>query len=99
MNADKHFDEDRINALTEGVIGAAYMVSNSLGCGFLEKVYEKTMAIELKRQGLFVEQQRATPVFYESVLVGDYFADLVIDRTVTVELKAVERFADIHTAQ
>ena len=99
MTDVRNRDEESINALTEKVIGAAYKVSNTLGCGFLEKVYENAMRVELNRQGLFVEQQLPTPVYYEGIVVGDYFADLVIERTVIVELKAVEYFADLHTAQ
>ncbi len=99
MNTDKDNDDIRLNALTEKVIGAAFQVSNVLGCGYLEKVYENALKIELERRGLYVDQQHAIPVFYEGVVVGDYFADLIIERTVIVELKAVDRTADIHQAQ
>jgi GxxExxY protein len=99
MNTDKAFDEFQINALTETVIGAAYKVSNVLGCGFLEKVYENALAIELRKSGLHVDPQHPIPVYYDGVQVGDFYADLIVDRVVIVELKAVERFTDIHQAQ
>lgn len=99
MNAETICDDDQINALTEKVIGAAYKVSNTLGCGFLEKVYENAMRVEILKQGLFVQQQLPTPVYYENVLVGEYYADLVIEQTVIVEVKSVESYADVHTAQ
>jgi GxxExxY protein len=92
-------DLEALNALSERIIGAAYKVSNTLGAGFLEKVYENALAHELRKSGLRVEQQFPIPVYYDGVLVGDFFADLLVEATVLVELKAVEAFDDIHTAQ
>jgi GxxExxY protein len=92
-------DLDALNALSERIIGAAYKVSNTLGAGFLEKVYENALAHELRQSGLRVEQQFPIPVYYDGVLVGDFFADLLVEAAVLVELKAVEAFDDVHTAQ
>jgi GxxExxY protein len=86
-------------ALTESIIGAAYSVSNTLGCGFLEKVYENALALELRLAGHQVEQQRETPVYYKGELVGIYQADLVVDDEVIVELKNVRTLEPVHRAQ
>ena len=102
MNADEHRLEDantEMNAITERVIGCAYRVHNSLGCGFLEKVYENALAHELKKNGLHVQQQMPIRVLYDNVTVGDYFADLVVERSVLLELKHVENLNDVMKAQ
>ena len=85
--------------LSRSVIGAALRVSNSLGVGFLEKVYENALAIELRLSGHDVEQQRAIDVRYRGELVGVYQADLVVDGRLVVELKAVESLSPAHKAQ
>src|SRR5438874_13143424 len=90
---------DDLNFLSEQVIGAAFRVSNTLGTGFLEKVYENALAHELRKAGLSVEQQFPVPVYYDGVQVGDFFADLLVDGTLLVELKAVKAFDDVHVAQ
>lgn len=87
------------DAFTENIIGCAFRVANTLGCGFLEKVYENALAFELRKSGMTVDQQRAIQVLYEGHVVGDYFADLVVDRRVILELKAVKALDDIHLAQ
>jgi len=92
-------DEHGLNALTRLVIGCAYRVSNTLGAGFLEKVYENALVIELRKAGLAVEQQKPLPVRYEGQIVGDYVADLLVDGAVLVELKAVSALDDVHLAQ
>ena len=74
-------------------------MSNTLGCGFLEKVYENSLRIELIKSGLNVAQQYPTPVFYDGFQVGEYYADLIVESTVIVELKRVEQLIDVHTAQ
>lgn len=73
--------------LTEAVIGAAYEVHNVLGYGFLEKVYQRALQAELIRRGLRAEIECALQVTYKGIVVGDYFADLVIAEKVVVELK------------
>jgi GxxExxY protein len=92
-------DEETINRLTEAIIGCAFKVANELGSGFLEKIYENAMAIELRNAGLSVIQQYPIPVRYQGHLVGEYACDLLVEDTVLVELKAVRNFDDAHTAQ
>ena len=77
-----------INVLTHKVIGCAYKVHNTLGFGFLEKVYENALKLELKKQGIYVRQQPKLPVFYDSQQVGLYFPDLCIDDQLIIEIKA-----------
>jgi GxxExxY protein len=88
-----------LEQLTEKIIGCAYTVANTLGSGFLEKVYENALAYELRKQGFQVEQQRAIPVYYEKALVGEYLADLLVGGNVLVELKAIKSIEDVHKAQ
>ena len=84
---------------TEAVIGAAFAVSNTLGCGFLEKVYENALAIELRSRGYEVQQQAPLEVRYKEEIVGIYSADLVVNGQVVVELKAVRALDVVHRAQ
>ena len=97
MDTDKHRWET--NKITEAVIGAAYQVGNTLGSGFLEKVYENALAIEIRKSGLQVVQQHPIHVKYESAMVGEFFADLLIHEEVLIELKAVKNLDEIHLAQ
>ena len=83
----------------EAVIGASFEVSNGLGAGFLEKVYERALRRELSLRGFRVDSQVCYPVFYKGARTGDYVADLVVDGRVLVELKCVARFCDEHMAQ
>jgi len=85
--------------ITERIIQAFYKVNNSLRFGFLEKVYENAMAIELRKLGCKVEQQHNIKVYYEGQEVGDYYADLLVEDLVIVELKAAESLRDEHEAQ
>lgn len=85
--------------LTKGIIGAFYDVYNSLGYGFLEKVYENALTIELRHRGFQVEQQYSIQVLYRGEVVGDYFADLVVNDLVILELKATKDLAARHEAQ
>src|SRR5687768_15430833 len=94
-----HTDEHRLNSITETVIGCAYRVLNKLGCGFLEKVYENSLAYEIRNAGLEVQQQYPILIRYEGVVVGEYIADLLVERIVVVEVKAVKALDDIHKAQ
>lgn len=84
---------------TGKIIRAFYKVYNSLGYGFLEKVCENALALELEEPGLSVFQQQPIKVFYNGKEVGEYFADLIIENCVIVELKAIEKLAEIHEAQ
>ena len=97
MNTDKHRWEP--NPITEAVIGAAYQVANTLGSGFLEKVYENALAIEIRKSGLPAVQQPPIQVQYEGVVVGEFMADLLVGDEVLVELKAVKALDEIHLAQ
>ena len=85
--------------LSQRVIGAFFDVYNELGHGFLEKVYENAMMIELLHSGLSAEQRRRINVYYRGELVGEYYADILADNTIIVELKAAESIAPEHEAQ
>ena len=85
--------------LSESVIGAAYEVQNILGPGFLEKVYENALLVELARRGLRVDAQKQLKVKYKDAIVGDYVADLTVDDKVIVELKADNAYSKQHEAQ
>ncbi|MGH9779451.1 MAG: GxxExxY protein [Candidatus Acidiferrales bacterium] len=85
--------------LTEQVLAAAFKVHNTLGCGFLEKVYENAMVVELSRAGIAVEQQKTIQVKYDGVIVGDYQADLIVEGRVLLECKAVSQLDPVHEAQ
>ena len=85
--------------LTEKILGAAFKVHNTLGCGFLEKVYENALALELRKAGVAVELQKAVRVQYDGAVVGEYVADLFVAHRVIVECKAVNTIDPIHEAQ
>ena len=85
--------------LTKQIIQAFYTVYNALGYGFLEKVYENALAVELREMGLTVVQQAEIKVYYAGVLVGKYYADLLVADAVIVEIKAVKEFLKAHEAQ
>ena len=85
--------------LTEKIIGCAYKVHNTLGAGFLEKVYENSLRIELEKLGLRVNQKEPINVTYEGHVVGEYYADLWVDERVIIELKAVQTLAKQHEVQ
>jgi GxxExxY protein len=97
MNAD--LNQREMDQLTERVIGCALRVSNTLGCGFIEKVYENALAHELRKAGMKADQQHGITVYYDGVAVGEYAADLMVDGVLLVELKAVKDLDDIHLAQ
>jgi len=85
--------------VTEAIIGAFFEVYNSLGYGFLEKVYENTLCAEFKLRGLSFVQQAPVKVKYRGQVVGEYFADLVVENSVIVEVKAVRFLLAEHGAQ
>ncbi|MFA5300110.1 MAG: GxxExxY protein [Lutibacter sp.] len=85
--------------ITSNVLKAFYNVYNKLGFGFLEKVYENAMLIELKKFGLYAEKQKPIKVYYDNELVGEYFADIVVNNCVIIELKALESLCLEHEAQ
>ena len=92
-------NDDQLNNLTERIIGCAFTVSNALGCGFLEKVYENALAHELRKNGFQVKQQEPIKVLYDGVVVGEYFADILVNDTVIIELKAAKEISDVFAAQ
>jgi GxxExxY protein len=85
--------------ITDKIISAFYTVYNTLGYGFLEKVYRNAMTIELRKQGLAVVPEAPIHVYYDGQVVGEYFADLLVADAVLVELKAARQLADDHEAQ
>lgn len=85
--------------LTGRLIEAFYDVYNALGYGFLEKVYENALVIELRKMGIVVVSQAPIQVHYDGHLVGEYFADLLVDEKVIVEVKAVRTLGDAHEGQ
>jgi GxxExxY protein len=92
-------DEAYYRSITETIIGCAYKVSNCLGTGFLEKVYENSLYFELGKSGLKVQQQHPINVHYDGIVVGEYFADLLVQDEIVVELKAVKSLDPAHFAQ
>ena len=85
--------------ITDLILKAFYKVYNTLGYGFLEKVYERSMIIELTKLGLNIEQQKNIKVYYDFNQVGDYYADLLVNGLVIIELKAAENICEGHEAQ
>jgi GxxExxY protein len=85
--------------LTEKIIGAALEVHNHLGSGFLEKVYENAMLVEMRNRGVDAGSQVLVPVSYKGALVGEYVADLLVERLVICEIKAIKDLAREHEAQ
>lgn len=89
----------KYSEITDRIINAFYHVYNTLGYGFLEKVYENALAYELRKRGYTVVQQMPLTVYYDDVVVGDYYADLVVNGVVILELKVAESIAPAHEAQ
>jgi GxxExxY protein len=85
--------------VARAVVQSFYYVYNALGYGFLEKVYENALQVRLEQQGLLAEKQRLINVFFEGQVVGEYFADLLVEQCLIVEVKCVDALADEHTAQ
>jgi GxxExxY protein len=96
MNAD---ERRCLDELTEQIIAALFEVSNVLGCGFLEKVYERALLKELALRGLRARTQVSFRITYKGQFVGDYFADLIVEDKIIVELKCVDSFTNEHLAQ
>ncbi len=88
-----------INQITEKIIGCAYTVGNTLGPGFLEKVYENALAHEIQKAGLKVKTQHPVKVYYDNIIVGEYCTDLLVEDQVIIELKVSKRLENIHVAQ
>ena len=97
MNADER--RLKLDRITERIIGCVYEVSNILGSGFFEKVYENALTLELRNNGLKVKQQHGIQVRYDGVVVGEFAADLLVEGKIIIELKATKALDDIHMAQ
>jgi GxxExxY protein len=85
--------------LTQKIIGCAYTVHNTLGPGFLERVYENALRIELEKLGLRVKQREPINVTYDGQVVGEYYVDLLVDERVVIELKAAQALVKRHEVQ
>lgn len=96
MNADERRLE--INSICEKIIGAAFQLANTLGSGFLEKVYENALSHELKLHGLTVEQQWPITVYYKEIVAGEYIADILVNSQVMIEIKA-QKNLDLNSTQ
>jgi len=102
MNMDEQDRRDTVlkhEQITKNVIGCAFEVINELGAGFLESVYEKALLLALRQKGLSVVAQHPVKVMFRGKCVGDFFADLLVEEKVIVELKAVKAIAPEHQAQ
>ncbi len=96
MNTDK---DGYLDPLTERVLGAVFEVSNTLGVGFLEKVYERALLRELTLRGIRAAAQEPLTVTYKGYNVGEYFADILVEDVLVIELKCADCLANEHTAQ
>ena len=92
-------ERSRLNALSRDTIGAAHRVSTKLGHGFLEKVYENALSLELQRMQLPVKQQLPIHVLYDGIVIGDYVPDLLVGDSLIVEVKAVQALDRVHRQQ
>ncbi|MBK8609452.1 MAG: GxxExxY protein [Chitinophagaceae bacterium] len=91
---------DSLNDLTYQIIGATYKVHSALGPGLLENAYKECLCHVLQKEGLFVEKEKALPLIFETVkLDAGYRFDLLVENKVIIEIKAIETFTDVHTAQ
>ena len=97
MPAD--YQDFKHKELTEKIINVFYSVYNKLGYGFLEKVYENAMMIEFKREGILAVSQSPIKVFYEGDVIGEYYADILVDNKVIIEIKAAKRLVEKNEAQ
>jgi GxxExxY protein len=89
----------KYSEMTEKIIGAAYKVHNTLGSGFLEKVYQNSLVIEIRALGFDVEVEKPVKVYYHGEVVGNYVADIIVDGKVLLEIKAIKELSGIHEAQ
>ena|SRR5579863_1317978 len=103
MNTDETQIKDgkdySLQAVTQNLIGAAFEVHNILGFGFLEKVYQRAMQVELLTRGIAVELEPKIQVKFKGVVVGDYLADLLVEQKIVVELKTDPAYLTVHEAQ
>mgnify|MGYP006315345973 FL=1 len=91
---------ESINELTGRIIGASFKVHSALGPGLLESSYKECLFYELSKEGLFVEKEKALPLIYEEIKLDiGYRLDIFVENKVVVEIKSIEAFTDVHTAQ
>ena len=95
MNVDAH----RLDGITEKIIACAYQVANVLGAGFLAEFFENALAVELRKAGFAIEQQKPIGISYDGQIVGDYIVDLPVKGAVVAELKAIKALDEIHMVQ
>jgi len=93
------YQDSKYKTLTEKIISIFYKVYNQLGYGFLEKIYENAMMFEFRKAGISAVSQSPIKVFYENEIMGEYFADILVDDKVIVEIKAAKNLALDHEAQ
>jgi GxxExxY protein len=91
--------EGKHSDLTGKILGAFFQLHKEMGYGFSEKVYQAAFAILLEELGLIVEQQKPIKVYFHNRVVGEYIADMIVNGVVLLELKAIEKLADVHSAQ
>ena len=96
---DEHPDKLLHRAVTEAIIGAAFDVHSELGYGFLERVYQRALQVELSRRGFSAEIERRIQVKYKGVIVGDYDADLIVANSVVIEIKVNPQYDKRDEAQ
>ncbi len=96
---DTNKDKILCRDLSYKIVGIAMEVHRKLGYGFLEKVYENVMMVLLRREEIQAKQQAPITVYFEDQIVGDYYADILVEDKIIVELKTVDRIADVHKAQ
>lgn len=90
---------NELNQISEKIIGCSFKVSNTLGAGFLEKVYQNALMIELTDNGLYAEKEKAITIHYRGKIVGEYYADILVNKQVIIETKAIKSLNEIHQAQ
>jgi len=88
-----------LSDLTEKIIGCAFRVYNTMSSGFLESVYHKSLNIELEKFGLVSEVQKPIKMYYDNQPVGEFIADIIVNKAVVVELKAIQKLNKIHEVQ
>lgn len=96
---DTNLNQVHYKEISYKIVGIAMKVYNTLGYGFLEKVYENSMMVRFRKDGIKAEQQKAIKVYFEDEVVGDYVADILVEDSVIVELKTVDKISDVHKAQ
>ncbi|MBI5408740.1 MAG: GxxExxY protein [Nitrospirae bacterium] len=99
MNTNIHEERILYKDVSYKITGLAMEVYNKLGYGFLEKVYENSLVVLFKRENIRAQQQVPVKVSFEGTLVGEYFADILVEDKIILELKSIERITDIHKAQ